>query len=321
MTKTMAPADQITMAHKEIPGNPSTAKSSQKKLNDRSNGEPLRVLSEEDWTFWVQNGYVVIREAVPREQAKKLADYLWEYEGKDQHDESTWYKRPNVKMEMTELNNTGMVEIYNQQFMWDNRQHPRVHQAFADVWGTEKLWVTIDRANLNFPIRPGFEYKGFIHWDYDPETKPQNVQGVIALADQNDDSMGGFQCVPELYRTYDKWKLTQPEDRDHYKPDTTGFEIVKVKLNAGDLLIFNSLEPHGIRANTSQNKVRIAQYVAMMPAQEDNEELVQWRINSWKNRDAMKVYAFHGDPLEREKKNHVAELSPLGKKLLGLERW
>jgi len=115
MTKTMAPADQITMAHKEIPGNPSTAKSSQKKLNDRSNGEPLRVLSEEDWTFWVQNGYVVVRQAVPREQAKKLADYLWEYEGKDQQDESTWYKRPNVKMEMTELNNTGMVEIYNHQ--------------------------------------------------------------------------------------------------------------------------------------------------------------------------------------------------------------
>ena len=59
--------------------------------------------------------------------------------------------------------------------------------------------------------------------------------------------MGGFQCIPELYRTYDTWKLTQPDDRDHYKPDTTGFEIVKVKLEAGDLLIFNSLEPHGIR--------------------------------------------------------------------------
>jgi len=37
---TMAPA------HKEIPGNPSVAKSSKQKLNDRSNGKPLRVLSE-----------------------------------------------------------------------------------------------------------------------------------------------------------------------------------------------------------------------------------------------------------------------------------
>ena len=210
-------------AHKEIPGNPSTAKSSQIKLNDRSNGKPLQILSEEDWVFWITNGYVVIKNAVPKEQAKKLADYLWEYEGKNADDVETWYKKPNVEMQMKELYNTGMVEIYNHQYMWDNRQYPKVHQAFADVWGTEKLWVTIDRVNLNFPIRPGFEYKGFIHWDYDPETKPQNVQGVLALADQTDETMGGFQCVPELFRTYDTWKLTQPEDRDHYKPDTSGF--------------------------------------------------------------------------------------------------
>lgn len=308
-------------AHKKIPGNPSTAKSSALKLNDRSNGKPLRVLSEDDWRFWRDNGYVVVKSAVPREQAKRLADYLWEYEGKDPDNIDSWYSRPNTEMQMKELNNTGMVEIYNHQYMWDNRQTQKIYDAFADVWGTEKLWVTIDRANLNFPIRPGFEYKPFIHWDYDPETKPQNVQGVLALADQTDENMGGFQCVPELYRTYDTWKLTQPDDRDHYKPDTSAFEIVKVKLQAGDLLIFNSLLPHGIRANTSENKVRVAQYIAMMPAQEDNEALRQWRINSWQSRDAMEGYAFPGDPQKREKQNAVAKLSPLGEKLLGLTKW
>ncbi|MBC7744781.1 MAG: phytanoyl-CoA dioxygenase family protein [Flavobacterium sp.] len=312
---------EMKHGHKEIPGNPSTAKSSQLKLNDRSNGKVLSLLNEDDWQFWTDNGYVIIKDAVPKEQAERLADYLWKYEDKDPQDIESWYKKPNAQMQMTELNNTGMVEIYNQQFMWDNRQFPKVHQAYADIWGTEKLWVTIDRANLNFPIRPGFEYKGFIHWDYDPETKPQNVQGVIALADQTDENMGGFQCVPALFKTYDIWKLTQPEDRDHYKPDTTGFDIVKVKLEAGDLLIFNSLLPHGIRPNTSGHKVRIAQYVSMMPAQEENEELKQWRINSWQSREAMQGYAFPGDPMEREKQNPIAELSELGKKLLGLNKW
>ena len=290
-------------------------------LNDRSNGKPLRVLSEKDWKFWLSEGYVVIKKAVPTEQAKRLADYLWTYEDKDPNDLSTWYNRPNRENQMTELNNTGMVEIYNHQFMWDNRQYPRVYDAFVDIWGTEKLWVTIDRANLNFPIRPGFEYKGFIHWDYDPETKPQNVQGVLALNDQLDERMGGFQCVPELFRTYETWKLTQPESRDHYKPDVSGFDIVKVKLEAGDLLIFNSLLPHGIRTNTSENKVRIAQYLSMMPAQEENEALRQWRIAIWKSREPMEGYAFPGDPLQREKKNAVAILTTLGEKLLGLKRW
>ncbi|MBK7650620.1 MAG: phytanoyl-CoA dioxygenase family protein [Flammeovirgaceae bacterium] len=311
-------------AHKEIPGNPSVAKSSTFKLNERSNGKPLRVLSEADWKFWIDQGYVVIKNAVPKENCERLVNLVWEFEEKDPNDPSTWYAPPRATMEMKELVNTGMVEIYNHQYLWDNRSVQRLYDAFVDIWGTEKLWCTIDRANLNLPIRPGFEYKGFIHWDYDPETKPQNVQGVIALADQMDENMGGFQCIPDLYRNYDTWKLTQPADRDYFKPDVSGFEKVKVKvkLEAGDLLIFNSLEPHGIRPNNSKDKVRIAQYVSMMPAEEENETLRQWRINSWQHRIAPEGYAFPGDPRKWEQtKYKTAELTVLGKKLLGLEKW
>ena len=318
MSPTMIPDN----AHKDIPGNPSTATSSAIKLSNRSNGEPMRVLTEEDWKFWIHNGYVIIKSAVPKEQVQKTADFLWEFEEKRPNDPETWYAPARAEMQMKELTNTGMVEVYNHQCLWNNRQIPKVHAAFADIWGTEKLWCTIDRANLNFPLRPGFEYKAFIHWDYDPDTKPQNVQGVLALNDQVDEEMGGFQCIPELFRTYDTWKLTQPENREHFKPDTTGFVPQKIKMEAGDLLIFNSSEPHGIRANNSKNKVRIAQYISMMPAEEHNEALRQWRINSWKNRIAPEGYAFPGDPRNWEQtKYNTAILSPLGKKLLGLEKW
>lgn len=323
--QTMAPTMAPTMAnnaHKDIPGNPSTATTSKIKLNDLSNGKPLKVLTEEDWKFWIENGYIVIKNAVPKEQVAKLAAFLWEFEEKDPNDPKTWYAPPRAEMKMKELTNTGMVEVYNHQLLWDNRQFPKIHEAFSDIWGTEKLWVTIDRANLNLPTRPGYEHKGFIHWDYDPETKPQNVQGVLALADQTDENMGGFQCIPELYRTYDTWKLTQPDDRNHFQPDTYGFEIVKVKMNAGDLLIFNSLEPHGIRPNTTADKVRLAQYISMMPAEEENEALREWRITSWKERKAPEGYAFPGDPRGWEQTKYpVAELSSLGKRLLGIEKW
>ena len=207
--------------HKKIPGNPSTAKSSSIKLNARKNNESLRVLSDEQWKFWVHKGYVVIKNAIPKEQAKSTANFLWEFEEKNPEDQSTWYTSPRAEMKMKELIGTGMVEVYNNQHLWNNRQYQKIYDAFVDIWGTEKLWVTIDRANLNFPIRPGFEYKGFIHWDYDPDTKPQNVQGVLALSDQTDQNMGGFQCIPWLYRNYDTWKLSQPEDRDKFKPDIT----------------------------------------------------------------------------------------------------
>ena len=311
----------INNNHIEIPGNPSTSKENKFRLNDRSNNLPLRVLSESDWEFWKSQGYVVIKKAISPSQVEQTAAFLWEFEEKIPNDTSTWYQAPRAKMKMKELANTGMVECYNHQYLWNNRMTKRVYDAFVDIWGTEKLWVSIDRANLNFPIRPDFEYKAFIHWDYDPEKKPVNVQGALALSDQTDEHVGGFQCVPELYRNYDSWKKTQPIDRNRFIPDISDFEPTKVKMEAGDLLIFNSCLPHGIRANRSE-KVRIAQYIAMLPAEEDSEGLKNWRINSWKNRIAPEGYAFPGDPRNWEQKKYqTATLTSLGEKLLGLKKW
>jgi len=324
MIPTMNPQGGPGNLHKDIPGNPSTSKTSKIKLNDRSNGHALRVLSEEDWRFWTYNGYVVIKNAVSREQALETASFIWEFEEKSPDQPDGWYTPPRADMQMKELIGSGMVEVYHHQLLWNNRQMPRIYDAFVDIWGTEKLWVTIDRANLNFPLRPGDPFKGFIHWDYDPETKPQNVQGVLALADQMDENMGGFQCIPELFRTYDSWKLTQPKDRNRFQPDVRDMEdnLVKVKMEAGDLLIFHSAQPHGIRPNRSQDKVRIAQYISMMPAEEDNEALRQWRVRSWKERIAPEGYAFPGDPRAWEQTRYgTAELNELGKKLLGLDPW
>lgn len=311
-----------TLHTKEQPGNATVAYESRHQLNERSNGEPLRVLSEEDWQFWKHNGYVIIRNAVPQENVKATADLLWQFEEKDPHDRESWYRAPRREIRMKELTNSGMVEIYNHQLMWNNRQYPRLYDAFVDIWGNEKLWVTIDRANLNFPIRPGHEFKGFIHWDIDTslDPKPVNVQGVLALSD-TDDQTGGFQCIPELFRTFDSWVKTQPADRDPFKPDTTGFDIVKVNMRAGDLLIFHSMLAHGIRPNYS-DRPRLAQYISMSPAEEGNEELRQWRITSWRDRVAPEGYAFPGDPRGWEQTQaETAVLSELGERLLGLRQW
>jgi len=310
--------------HKNIPGNPSAVKSSSYKLNDRVKNSSLKLLTEDDWSFWITNGYVIIKKAIPKTQALATAKFLWEFEDKDPNNPETWYLKPRAKMQMKELIGTGMIEVYNHQTLWNNRQEKKIYNAFSDIWGTKKLWVSIDRANLNFPLNKYQENKGFIHWDYDPETKPINVQGVLALSDQTDKNMGGFQCVPKLYREYDSWKLSQPKDRNRFQPDISDLknEIVKVPLLVGDLLIFNSLLPHGIRPNFSKNKIRIAQYISMFPAEEDNISMKDWRTNSWSKRIAPEGYAFPGDPRNWEQKKYGrAKLSLLGKKLLGLLAW
>ena len=60
----------------------------------------------------------------------------------------------------------------------------------------------------------------------------------------------------------------------------------------------------------------------MMPAQEDNIELKNWRIKSRKDTIAPEGYAFPGDPRNWEQQKYkTAILSELGKKLLGLNNW
>ena len=157
--------------------------------------------------------------------------------------------------------------------------------------------MAIDRANLNTPNREGRAFTGFIHWDADTSLNPLpiGVQGVLSLAD-TDSETGGFQCVPELFRTLEAWIRTQPTDCHPFHPDLTGFEIVPVPMKAGDLLIFNSLLAHGIRPNVSNDRVRVAQYISMYPAEEDNIAEREARVRSWREREAPKRAAFPGDP-------------------------
>lgn len=266
-----------------------------------------------------QDGYIVVPGVLPKENLQAVLDDLWRHTGADPNDPESWYKPGLVAP-------TGMVEMYHYQSMWNNRQHPRVHEVFSEVYGTPKLWVSLDRANLKPPAdprHPEHDHKGFIHWDTDTTKYPDipfRVQGVLALTD-TDESQGGFQCVPELYRDLSRWIARQPDDRNPRKPDLTGYTITRVAMQAGDLVIWSTLMPHGNGHNTS-NRPRLAQYLTMAPAQEDNEEYRQARIRCWEERRPPPGKAFPGDPRQiEERTGQPAHLTPLGRKLLGLDRW
>lgn len=300
-----------------------TSKNVTTQLKDIKKKLPLRVLSEEDWQHWITRGYVIVRNAVPQENVQRLTDLLWEFDEKDPKDPSTWYAPQRRDHLMKELNGAGMVEIYNHQYLWDNRQVQRVYDAFVDIWDREELWVAIDRANLNPPKKVPGNPNGFIHWDSDTSLRPLpiGVQGVLSLVKQDGD-IGGFQCIPELFSNFEEWVKTQPADRDPHHPDLAGLTITNIEMNPGDLLIFNTLLAHGVRPNHSKDRVRMAQYISMFPADEDDVGEREARIHSWREREAPRRAAFPGDPRDWEKKNaKTAELNELGRKLLGLDSW
>src|SRR3954470_21317959 len=91
-------------------------------LKDIHKTLPLRVLSKADFEHWQTRGYVIVRNAVPADHVERLKALLWEFEEKDPKDAATWYTPQRRDHIMKELNGTGMVEIYNHQYLWDNRQ-------------------------------------------------------------------------------------------------------------------------------------------------------------------------------------------------------
>ena len=154
MVPTMVPDNQ----HKDIPGNPSTAKSSKVNLRTEATEDTLRVLTIDQWNFWKENGYIVIKNAVSRAQAAETAAFLWEFEDKDPNDKDTWYTAARAEIQMKELAGTGMVEVYNNQHLWNNRQTQKVYDAFVDIWGTYST-TSPNQAMIKRVIKQYFKRK------------------------------------------------------------------------------------------------------------------------------------------------------------------
>jgi ectoine hydroxylase-related dioxygenase (phytanoyl-CoA dioxygenase family) len=283
--------------------------------------EAAAVLSPEDRAFFDENGYVVVHNAVPRENLDRLIAVIFEFLGMDPNDPGDWYRPP--------LSPGGMVEMYQHQALWDNRQNPRVHRAFSEILGTEKLWVSFDRAGVKPPAHPDhpeYEHKGFLHWDLDPTKLPQpfGVQGVLYLAD-TDANMGGFQCVPGHHKVLEAWGQRPPSERGEApRPDPA--DAIPIPGKAGDLVIWNRLLFHGNGHNVS-DRPRLAQYITMFPAQTydavfGKESQREERIHQWRNRLSPQASWAPGDPRRTEELHgKAAELTPLGRKLLGLDAW
>lgn len=283
----------------------------------------LNVLSEADLQFFREHGYIVVPNVVPQENLDTLLATMWEFSGMDPDDRETWYP--------TDRRST-LIFLHQHQAIWDNRQYPRAHQAFSDVLGTEKLWVSMDRAAMKPPLDPRYPHyndQGFIHWDLDtskPLPESLRVQGVLALTDTTEE-MGGFQCIPGFHKNLAEWIAAQPEGRDPRMPDVSrlpeGMKVTPIPMKAGDLVIWDMRLAHGNGANHG-TRPRLAQYITMSPAQEDNEEARQERIACWQERRAPSYWEKDIPANFRGKEAALygpAELTPLGRKLLGLDRW
>ena len=223
------------------------------------------VLSAEDLRFWDENGYVIVREAISREQAQATEAAVWEALDMQPNNPASWYEKP--------IGQGMMMDFYHHPTLRANRRSLRIRKAFAQLWGTPDLWVTTDRTSLNPPETATYRHQGTpLHWDMSLHPPFHfGTQGLIYLCDTPAEQ-GAFQCVPGFHRQLESWLAALPAGTDPRRIDLTTLTR-PIAAEAGDMVIWHHFLPHGSSPNRGSYP-RIVQYLNMYPM--EFKENVDW---------------------------------------------
>jgi hypothetical protein len=210
------------------------------------------VLGPAELAQWDRDGYVVLRDAIPPEATCAAAKVVWDANNARREDPESWYApRPQGIM----------VQLFQHPALEPVRRSPRVHKAFAQLWGTSDLWSTVDRVGFNPPERAGHPFRApRLHWDVSlVQPIPFATQGILYLTDTAEDG-GALELVPGFHHRIGAW-LDGIGDADPRTIDLSA-EAIRVAARAGDLVIWRQDLPHGASPNRAGHP-RLVQYITM----------------------------------------------------------
>jgi hypothetical protein len=213
------------------------------------------VFDADDLATWERDGVVVLKAAVWGDEAGAIADHLWSILDAGPADPAKWY---------APRSNGIMVQQFQHPAMDVPRRSPRLHKAFAQLYGHADLIASVDRLSFNPPVGDGYTFPGpHLHWDADLAPPMLfETQAILYLTDTAADQ-GALQVVPGFHHRLAEGWLESLDGADPRAVDLSG-EAVTVPAKAGDLVIWRQEIPHGASANTSA-RPRLAQYVTMYP--------------------------------------------------------
>lgn len=214
------------------------------------------VLSGEDLEFWSENGYVVLRNAVPIEDCRAAEAAIFDYLGMDPKNPVSWYDGKH----------SFWVPLFQHPALNKNRAAPRIQKAFEQLWGTDDLWVTVDRSSLNRPERGNIDISGpsGLHWDVSLALPmPFGVQGILYLCDTVAEQ-GAFRCVPGFHRRLTPWLEALEPGQNPRVQDLESLGPVPIAGRAGDFILWHHALPHGSSRNFAHYP-RVVQYIKMFP--------------------------------------------------------
>jgi len=214
---------------------------------------PEPVLSSAELDFWDEHGYVVVKQAADGDACRAAVEAILDFTGMSIERPQSWYRQDL------------WIPLAHHPALWANRKSPRIHTAFAQLWGRKDLWMNVDVCGVNPPLRPGDRFRGTpLHWDMTLAPPPRfGTQAILYLTDTAADQ-GAFSCVPGFHRQLSEWLRDLPPDAD---PRALARELRAIPIagEAGDLIIWRQELPHGATPNLAALP-RIVQYLNMFPS-------------------------------------------------------
>lgn len=214
-------------------------------------------LTPEELAFWDEHGYVVVHDAVATADRDGAAAAVYELLEASPDDPDSWYGR--------KFGMSIWVPLLRHPAFLANRRSPRLIKAFAQLWGREDLWATVDQGGLNPPERSDWKFPGpHVHWDVTLAPPHRfGVQGILYLTDTPAEQ-GAFCCIPGFHRRLESWLRALPPGANPHEAIKREPGYVPIAGRAGDLVIWHHLLPHGSSPNRGRLP-RVAQYMALRP--------------------------------------------------------
>lgn len=217
------------------------------------------VLEAADHAFWKENGYIIVRNAVPKEDCDLAIAAICDFLGIDRYDPSTWYSDHPAKSGI-------MVQMFQHPVFERNRNAFKIRKAFQEIWGRRDVFVNTDRAGFNPPQTSSFQFYGpFLHWDVSLQLPiPFGTQGILYLADTAE-NQGAFTLVPGFQNKIDDWMESLPAGANPRQQDLYALGPKPIAANAGDFILWHQALPHGSSPNNAALP-RFVQYINYEPS-------------------------------------------------------
>jgi hypothetical protein len=171
----------------------------------KSAGPAYELLTKDDLDFWDQHGYLIVRNAVDKEDCDETIAALCNFIGIDRYDQDTWYNDHPAKQGI-------MVQLFQHIALEKNRNAFKIRKAYEELWQRTDLWVNTDRVGFNPPENEVNKFQGpRLHWDVSLHLPiPFGTQGILYLSDTAE-NQGAFTLIPGFQNRVEDWLHSLPQ--------------------------------------------------------------------------------------------------------------